>query len=57
MPMAVEPLRATKAAQRLGVPTKDLMRLIYDRKIRYVIVNGIAHIPPDAVEEYLARAS
>lgn len=57
MLMAVEPLRATKGAQRLGIPTKDLMRLIYDRKIRYAMVNGIAHIPLDALEEYLARAS
>ena len=55
--MAVEPLRATKAAQRLGIPTKDLMRLIYKREIRYVMVDGIAQIPPDALEEYRARAS
>jgi excisionase family DNA binding protein len=57
MLMTVEPLRATEAAQRLGIPTKDLMRLIYDRKIRYVMINGIAHIPLDALEEYLATAS
>jgi excisionase family DNA binding protein len=55
--MAVEPLGATEAAQRLGISTKDLMRLIYDRNIRYVMVDGIAHIPLDALEEYLARAS
>lgn len=57
MMTGTEPLRATKAAHRLGVPTKDLMRLIYDRKIRYVMVDGFAHIPPDALEEYRARPS
>lgn len=55
--MATEPLRASEAARRLGIPTKDLVRLIYERKIRYVMVNGIAHVPPDALEEYRARAS
>jgi excisionase family DNA binding protein len=45
-------LRAPEAARRLGVPTKELLRLIYDRKIRYVVVGGIAHVPADAVEEF-----
>jgi len=52
-----EPLRAAQAAKRLGIPTKELLRLVYERKIRYVMVKGIAHIPEDAVEEYQARAS
>jgi hypothetical protein len=39
------------------MPTKDLLRLIHDRKIRYVMVKGIAHIPVDALEEYRAKAS
>jgi hypothetical protein len=37
--------------------TKDVLRLIYERKIRYVMVDGIAHIPDDAVDEFRAKAS
>ena len=55
--MASEPLRATEAARQLGVPTKELLRLVQLHKIRYVMVNGIAHIPSDALKEYRARAS
>jgi excisionase family DNA binding protein len=52
-----KPLRAAQAARQLGIPTKELLRLVYERKIRYVMINGIAHVPSDAVEEYQARAS
>ena len=55
--MADAPLRATQAARRLGIPTRDLLRLVYERKIRYVMVDSIAHIPKDAVDEYKSRAS
>ena len=55
--MSTDVLRATEAARRLGIPTKDLLRLVQERRIRYVMVNGIAHIPLDALEEYRARAS
>jgi len=55
--MALEPLRATEAARRLGMPTRELLQLILERKIRYVMVNGIAHVPPDAIDEYRAEAS
>jgi hypothetical protein len=37
--------------------TKDLLRLVHARKIRYEMVDGIAHIPIDALEEYRAKAS
>lgn len=57
MGMAVELLRASEAARRLGMPTKDLLRLVYERKIRYVMVNGIAHVPDDALQKYRAKAS
>jgi hypothetical protein len=53
--MSAELLRAKKAASRLDLPTKELLRLIYERKIRYVMIDGIAHIPEDAVEEYRRR--
>ncbi|HTV12323.1 MAG TPA: hypothetical protein VME20_10755 [Acidimicrobiales bacterium] len=55
--MAAELLRASEAARRLGVPTKELLRLVRERQIRYVMVDGIAHVPDDALEEYRARAS
>jgi excisionase family DNA binding protein len=55
--MASEPLRAAEAARQLGVPTKDLLRLAYERQIRFVMVDGIAHFPEDAITEYRARAS
>jgi excisionase family DNA binding protein len=55
--MAAELLTASEAARRLGMPTKDLLRLVHDRKIRYVMLKGIAHIPNDALEEYRAKAS
>ncbi len=55
--MADEPLRATEAARRLGLPTRDLLVLIREHKIRYVMVDGIAHVPVDAIEEYRAKAS
>jgi excisionase family DNA binding protein len=55
--MAAEPFRASEAARRLGISTKDLLRLIHERKIRYVMVNGIAHVPVDALDEYRDRAS
>ena len=54
--MPTEALRATEAARRLGIPTKDLVRLLYERKIRYVMVRGMAHVPEDAVEEYRRRS-
>lgn len=52
-----EPLRAAQAARRLGIPTKELLRLVHKREIRYVMVNGIAHFPIDAVDEYRTKAS
>ena len=55
--MPTEPLRATEAARRLGIPTKELVRLIHDRLIRYVMVDGIAHVPVEAIEEYRNKAS
>lgn len=55
--MPAEPLIATEAARRLELPTKELLRLVYERKIRYVMINGIAHIPEDALDEYRNRAA
>jgi len=55
--MTGELLRAPEAARRLGMPTKEMLRLMYERKIRYVMVKGIAYVPDDAVEEFRGRAS
>ncbi len=55
--MPAEPLRATQAARRLDIATKELLRLVYERKIRFVMVDGIAHIPEDAIIEYQSKAS
>ena len=55
--MVDELLRATEAARHLGIPTKALLRLIHDRKIRYVMVKGIAHVPLDALDESRRQAS
>ena len=56
--MTAEPLRAAQAARRLDMSTRELLALIRDRKIRYVMIEGIAHVPVDAIEEYRrAKAS
>jgi hypothetical protein len=55
--MSTELLRAPEAARRLGIPTKEVLRLMYERKIRYVVVEGIAHVPDDVVEEFRSAAS
>jgi len=55
--MPTEPLRAAEAARRLGIPTKELLRLAYERKIRFVMVDEVAHFPEDAITEYRAKAS
>jgi excisionase family DNA binding protein len=54
--MTGELLRASEAARRLGIPTKEVLRLVRERQIRYVMVDGIAHVPDDALEEYRSRA-
>ncbi|HEX3796514.1 MAG TPA: hypothetical protein VHV57_18615 [Acidimicrobiales bacterium] len=52
--MSPELLRASEAARRLEIPTKELLRLVVGQRIRYEMVNGIAPIPEDAVTEYRA---
>ncbi len=56
--MPTDPLRATEAARMLGITTRELLVLVREQRIRYVMIDGIAHIPVDAIEEYRqARAS
>jgi hypothetical protein len=47
--MPTEALRASEAARRLSIPTVELLRLIHNRQIHYVMVDGIAHVPADAM--------
>jgi excisionase family DNA binding protein len=53
--MSPELLRASEAARRLAISTKELLRLVQAREIRYEMVDGIAHVPSDALEEYQTR--
>ena len=55
--MSTELLRASEAARRLDISTKELLRLVHGRRIRYEMVDGIAHIPDDALQEYRASSS
>lgn len=50
-------LTMAEAARRLGVPTREIAGAVVQRRIRFIMVRGIAHIPEDALEEYPARAS
>jgi hypothetical protein len=52
-----EHLPASEAARRPKVPTKALLRHIHHRAVRTVMVDGIAHVPVDAVEECHTTAS
>ena len=55
--MEIEQVRAPEAARRLEIPTKEVIRLMYQRDIRFVLVDGIAHIPTDAIDEYRSNSS
>jgi len=56
--VTTELLRASQAARQLELSTKGLLRLIHDRQIRFVmVVDRIAQVPTDALDEYRPRAS
>jgi excisionase family DNA binding protein len=55
--MSDELLSASEAARRLEIPTRALVRLLSAGELRYVMVDGIAHVPADALNEYRAQAS
>lgn len=46
------PLRLSEAAWLFGVETKAVARLVHERRIRLVMVDGIAHITKEALDEY-----
>lgn len=45
-------LTITEASRRLGLDGKDVIRAMREGRIRYVMVEGIAHIPEDALDEF-----
>ena len=48
----IEILRLGEAARRLGMPTAELVKLVHDRKIEFVMVDGIARIASDVIDRY-----
>jgi hypothetical protein len=54
MPMTVEPLPIGRVAKLLDVPTRRIVQLIYDRRVPFVMHKGIAHVPADALDQYVA---
>jgi excisionase family DNA binding protein len=55
--MSDTPLRVSVAARLLHLSTKQVLELIHSGTIRYVMVDGIAHVPADAIDDYRAKAS
>ena len=49
-------LTLSDAARRLEVPLEELTRAVVHRRIDFKLVDGIPHIPLDALESY-QRAS
>jgi hypothetical protein len=47
-------LTIVEAARRLEVEGVELIQAMREHRIRYVMVQGIAHIPEDALDEYRA---
>jgi hypothetical protein len=54
--MSTELLRTPAAARRLGISTKDLVRLAYERKVDFVLIRGLLHFAPEILDEYQASA-
>jgi excisionase family DNA binding protein len=46
-----------EAARQLDVPTREIIEAVMERRIRFVMVRGIAHIPQQALKDYPAKAS
>jgi hypothetical protein len=49
--MAPELLRPAVTAERLGIPTRVLVRLMHQRRLPHVMKNGIAHVPVEAIDQ------
>jgi hypothetical protein len=58
MPFFESPPGMAEAARELGITTREMVQLVYDRKIRWIVDEiGIIRIPEDAIEEYRRKAS
>lgn len=55
--MPVEILRLAEAARRLGISTLELVHLVYERRIEFVLVDGVPRISEVVVEEWKRKAS
>jgi len=53
-----EVLLPAEAARRLGIPTKDVVRAMYERKLpRVRLADGTLGIPADALAEFQRRTA
>ena len=50
--MPTEILGMAEAGRRLGLTTRQVVQLVYDNQIEYVIVDGVPRIAEPAVEAY-----
>jgi hypothetical protein len=50
--MTAELLTLGRAFKVLDVPTRRIAQLIYDRRVPYVMHDGIAHVPVETLDEY-----
>ncbi|MGH9001133.1 MAG: hypothetical protein ACRDY7_17280, partial [Acidimicrobiia bacterium] len=50
-------LTIVEAARRLEAEGVELIQAMRERRIRHVMVEGIAHIPEDPLDEYRALRS
>ena len=41
------------AAERLGISSVEVLHLMRDGALRYVVVDWEPHVPADAIDEYL----
>lgn len=46
-------LTLAEAARASGIPGPELAKAVIENRVRSVMVDGIAHIHPDALDEYV----
>ena len=55
--MSAEPLPIGRVAKLLDVPTRQIVQLIYDRRVPFVMHKGIAHVPEESLDAYRSALS
>ena len=55
--MDTELLRIGAVAKLLDVRSRDILQLIYERRVPYVMQEGIAHVPADALDPSTRRSA